>query len=66
MIPGLPQDLDHELGRLAAERHVSKSALVIEGVRLLIEKAHSEALIERGFQLALSHEGEALDWLTDA
>ncbi len=35
----LPEDLDRELDRLAAERHTSKSALSLEGVWQLVEKS---------------------------
>ncbi|GGI03258.1 CopG family ribbon-helix-helix protein [Arthrobacter liuii] len=62
----LPDDLDRELDRLAAETHTSKSSLVVEAARQLIERSRREALIERGFQFALSHDREALQRLADA
>ncbi|WP_460994304.1 ribbon-helix-helix protein, CopG family [Sinomonas soli] len=62
----LPEDLDRELDRLAAEGHTSKSALVVEAARQLVQRSRREALIERGFQFALSHDQEALQRLADA
>ncbi|MGY3568193.1 ribbon-helix-helix protein, CopG family [Sinomonas sp. RB5] len=62
----LPEDLDRELDRLAAESHTSKSALVVEGARQLVERSRRAAVIERGFQFALSHDAEALQRLADA
>ncbi|AMM32900.1 hypothetical protein SA2016_2231 [Sinomonas atrocyanea] len=35
----LPEDLDRELDRLAVESHTSKSALVVEGARQLVERS---------------------------
>lgn len=62
----LPEDLDRELDRLAAESHTSKSALVVEAARQLVQRSRREALIEQGFQFALSHDREALRRLADA
>ncbi|MCH6468424.1 CopG family ribbon-helix-helix protein [Sinomonas terrae] len=62
----LPEDLDRELDRLAVENHTSKSALMVEAVRQLIQRNRREALIEQGFQFALSHDREALQRLADA
>jgi predicted transcriptional regulator len=62
----LPEDLDRELDRLAAESHTSKSALMVEAARQLIQRNRREALIEQGFQFALSHDREALQRLADA
>ncbi|GAB4098609.1 ribbon-helix-helix protein, CopG family [Sinomonas halotolerans] len=62
----LPEELDRELERLAAEKHMSKSALVVEGARQLVERSRRESLIEQGFAFALSHDREALQRLADA
>lgn len=62
----LPEDLDRELDRLAAENHTSKSALLVEAARQLVQRSSREALIEQGFQFALSHDREALQRLADA
>ncbi|MEA5455925.1 ribbon-helix-helix protein, CopG family [Sinomonas sp. JGH33] len=62
----LPEELDRDLEDLAAERHMSKSALLVEAARQLVEKSRREAVIERGFQFALVHDREALERLADA
>lgn len=62
----LPEELDRELDRLAAAGHRSKSALLVEAVQLLVERSRREALIEQGFQFALTHDREALERLADA
>lgn len=62
----LPEHLDRELDRLADETHTSKNELVVEAVRQLVERSRRKALIECGFQFALSHDGDALERLADA
>ncbi len=62
----LPEELDRELDQLAADRHMSKNALVVEAARQFVARSRREELIERGFQFALSHDREALERLADA
>lgn len=62
----LPQDLDAELDEVAADRHVSKNALLAEGARLVVDRHRRRREINEGLEFVMTHDAELLTRLEDA
>lgn len=62
----LPEDLDRRLEEVAAQEHTSKTALLQQGVQLVIERANRRAQLHEGLEFVTSHDAELLDRLKDA
>lgn len=62
----LPADLDRRLDELAAEEHTSKSALLLQGAELLLQRRERNRDIREGMDFVLSHDAELLKRLEDA
>lgn len=62
----LPADLDRRLDELAAEEHTSKSALLLQGAELLLQRRARNRDIREGMDFVLAHDAELLKRLEDA
>lgn len=62
----LPDDLDHELDRIAAASHVSKHALLLQGAQLVVARYDRQREIEAGMSFVASHDAALLTRLMDA
>jgi predicted transcriptional regulator len=62
----IPDELDRELERVAAEEHVSKHALLLRGARIVVDRAARRDQIDAGLDHVLSHDAELLGRLADA
>lgn len=62
----LPPTIDDELDAIAAEDHVSKSALLIQGAELLIARRNRQQRIATATRAVLSDDAKLLDRLADA
>ncbi|WP_026554394.1 ribbon-helix-helix protein, CopG family [Arthrobacter sp. 35W] len=62
----VPEDLDRRLEQLAAEEHTSKSALLLQGAELVLQRHNRSRDISAGMDFVMSHDGELLKRLEDA
>ena len=62
----VPEDLDRRLDELAAEEHTSKSALILQGAELVLQRHHRSRDISAGLDFVMSHDSELLTRLEDA
>ncbi|NVM96084.1 ribbon-helix-helix protein, CopG family [Arthrobacter wenxiniae] len=62
----LPEELDRQLERLAAEEHTSKSALLLQGAELVLQRAGRRRDVEAGLEFIMAHDAELLERLGDA
>lgn len=62
----LPEGLDRALDEIAAAEHVSKHALVLQGVEQLIARRTRRSIVDDGVDFVLSHDAELLQRLEDA
>lgn len=62
----VPQDLDRRLEQLAAEEHTSKSALLLQGAELVLQRHQRRREINEGLDFVLSHDSQLLTRLEDA
>lgn len=62
----LPEELDRELEELATRDRVSKHALVLQAVTLLIARRNRRAAVDEAVDFVLSHDAELLQRLEDA
>jgi predicted transcriptional regulator len=62
----LPEDLDQQLEQVAAEQHISKSALLLQGARLAVERHARRQEISAGMDFVVDHDAELLKRLEDA
>ncbi|SFV21852.1 Ribbon-helix-helix protein, copG family [Micrococcus terreus] len=62
----LPDELDAQLDELAAAEHTSKSALVLRGVKMVLESAHRQAAREQTLAAVLAEDASLLRRLADA
>lgn len=62
----VPEDLDRRLEQLAVEEHTSKSALLLQGAELVLQRHHRSRDISAGMDFVMSHDGELLKRLEDA
>ncbi|MFT4230978.1 MAG: ribbon-helix-helix protein, CopG family [Microbacterium sp.] len=62
----LPEELDRRLEAIAEAEHVSKHALVLQGVTMLVARRDRRAAVDEALDFVLSHDGELLQRLEDA
>lgn len=62
----VPEDLDRRLDELAAEEHTSKSALLLQGAELVLQRHGRSRDISAGLDFVMSHDAELLTRLEDA
>lgn len=62
----IPDDLDARLEKTAAELHTSKSALLLQGARLIVERHDRRAEIGEGLDAILGDDAELIERLADA
>lgn len=62
----VPEDLDRRLEQLALEEHTSKSALLLQGAELVLQRHRRSRDISAGMARVMSHDGELLKRLGDA
>jgi predicted transcriptional regulator len=62
----VPEDLDRRLEQVAAEEHTSKSALLLQGAELILQRHNRSRDINAGTDFVMSHDGELLKRLEDA
>ena len=61
----VPADLDRELGQLAVEEHTSKSALLLQGAELVLQRHRRRREIAASIEFVKSHDAELLTRLAD-
>ncbi|MFJ4207941.1 hypothetical protein ACIPY2_05680 [Paenarthrobacter sp. NPDC089675] len=61
----IPWDLDQRLDELAAEEHTSKSALLLQGAELVLERHARRRDISEGLDFVKSHDANLLSRLGD-
>ncbi|MBT2512010.1 ribbon-helix-helix protein, CopG family [Arthrobacter sp. ISL-30] len=62
----VPEDLDRRLDELATEEHTSKSALLLQGAELVLQRHARRREVAAGLDFVLSHDAELLKRLEDA
>jgi predicted transcriptional regulator len=62
----IPEDLDRALELVAEREHVSKNALLLQGARIVVERAARREEIDAGLDHVLSHDAALLERLADA
>ncbi|MGO4588938.1 ribbon-helix-helix protein, CopG family [Paenarthrobacter sp. 2TAF44] len=62
----VPEDLDRRLEKLAAEEHTSKSALLLQGAELVLQRRARWREISEGLDFVMSHDADLLTSLEDA
>jgi predicted transcriptional regulator len=62
----IPEELDASLDAIAAKRHISKHALLLQGASLIVERHARRADVDAGLDFVLSHDAELLKRLEDA
>jgi predicted transcriptional regulator len=62
----IPEELDRQLEALAAERHISKHALLLQGAGLIVERYSRRGEIDAGLDFVLSHDADLLKRLEDS
>ena len=62
----VPEELDWRLEQLAAEEHTSKSALLLQGAELVLQRHRRSREIGAGLDFVMSHDAELLTRLEDA
>lgn len=62
----VPEELDRRLERLAVEAHTSKSALLLQGAELVLQRHARRSEIGVGLDFVMSHDAELLTRLEDA
>lgn len=62
----VPEELDRRLEKLALEQHTSKSALLLQGAELVLQRHGRSRDIEEGLEFVMSHDAELLKRLEDA
>ncbi|MGY2746990.1 ribbon-helix-helix protein, CopG family [Arthrobacter sp. UYCu723] len=62
----VPEDLDRRLDELAAEEHTSKSALLLQGAELVLQRHRRSRDVSAGMAFVMNHDAELLKRLEDA
>lgn len=62
----IPDDLDAALEHVAHREHVSKHALLLQGARMVVDRASRRDDIEAGLAHVMSHDAALLERLADA
>ncbi|TDL33449.1 ribbon-helix-helix protein, CopG family [Arthrobacter nitrophenolicus] len=66
MILRVPEDLDRRLERLAAEEHTSKSAFLLQGAELVLQRHARRHDISQGLDFVTGHDADLLKRFEDA
>lgn len=62
----IPEDLDARLDALAEAEHTSKSALLLQGAELVIERSRRRHAVDSSLEFARTHDAELLKRLEEA
>ena len=62
----VPEELDRELDKLALEEHTSKSALLLQGAEMVLQRHRRRREIAASIEFVKSHDAELLTRLADA
>ena len=62
----VPEDLDRRLEQLAAGEDTSKSALLLQGAKLVLQRHARRREISEGLDFVMRHDAELLTRLEDA
>ncbi|UVJ41254.1 hypothetical protein [Arthrobacter sp. CJ23] len=62
----VPEELDRRLDGLAAEGHTSKSALLLQGAELVLQRHSRRREISAGLDFVMGHDADLLTRLEDA
>lgn len=62
----IPEDLDRQLDAIAVAAHTSKSALLLQGAQLVVERHARRNVINAAVNFVKSHDAELLKRLEDA
>ncbi|ASN22290.1 hypothetical protein CGK93_01270 [Arthrobacter sp. YN] len=62
----VPEDLDRRLEKLAAEEHTSKSALLLQGAEMVLQRHARRREISEGLDFVTTHDAGLLMRLEDA
>jgi predicted transcriptional regulator len=62
----IPAALDRQLEQVALREHVSKSALLLQGAQLIVDRAARRDEIAAGLDHVLRQDAELLERLADA
>lgn len=62
----IPEDLDRQLDAIAVAAHTSKSALLLQGAQLVVERHARRNVINAAVDFVKSHDAELLKRLEDA
>lgn len=62
----LPAELDARLGEIAAQRHTSKHALLIEAADRFVADTHRSALVDAAVDFVFDNDKVLLERLEDA
>ena len=62
----IPETLDRQLEAIAEDRHVTKSALLLQGAELVVALNVRAKEIDAGMAFVRQHDGELLKRLADA
>jgi hypothetical protein len=62
----VPEELDRRLEQLAVEEHTSKSALLLQGAELVLQRHRRSRDIGEGLDFVMSHDAVLLTRLEDA
>jgi len=64
--PRIPDASDRQLGALAAEQHVSKPTLLLQGAELVLRRAGRRQDINDAFDFVMTHDAGLMKRLEDA
>jgi len=62
----IPDEIDRQLDALAAEQHITKSALLLRGAELVLRRAGRKQDIHDAFDFVLAHDAGLMKRLEDA
>ncbi|MCU6481534.1 ribbon-helix-helix protein, CopG family [Arthrobacter sp. A2-55] len=62
----IPDEMDQRLDALAAEQHISKSALLLQGAELVLRRAGRRQDIHDSFDFVMTHDAGLMKRLEDA
>lgn len=62
----VPEELDRRLDQLAADQHTPKSALLLQGAELVLQRHGRQQDVDAGLDFVLNHDAELLQRLEDA
>ncbi|NJC21579.1 putative transcriptional regulator [Arthrobacter pigmenti] len=62
----IPEELDRQLDEIASENHTSKSALLLQGAQLIVERHARRNMVNAALQFVSTHDAELLKRLEDA